>query len=340
MRIAAFVTPGRSLPEAVDRVRLADALGYDSVWVTHIASREPLQVLNHYAHATERIGLGTGVVPMALRHPALLAMEAATLDEIAGGRLRLGIGVSHKVTVEGWYGLALDDPVGRISEYTRILRMILADGGGELEGEHYVSRFSLMGYRARPGLEIRWAAMGPRMLRAAARHADGIVLWMCSPGHIRHTIRPILDEALAEAGRSSEGFEVVAAVPVAVTDNPDAARDAFRQQAFPYLNLPFYRKEIRQAHPDALAAFDERLAAGDAAQALSAIDGSMVDDFAGIGDADTVRAKVEEYRSAGVTLPAVGPLPRREGSAGVEATLEAAAPRGGSRGGLDPVRPP
>src|SRR3954465_4746166 len=115
-RVAASLDPGRSLDEAVERVRLAESLGYDSAWVTHIASREPMQVLGHYGHATSRIGLGTGVVPFALRHPALLGMEAATLDEVTGGRLRLGIGVSHRVTIEGWYGLSLDDPVGRIVE--------------------------------------------------------------------------------------------------------------------------------------------------------------------------------------------------------------------------------
>jgi alkanesulfonate monooxygenase SsuD/methylene tetrahydromethanopterin reductase-like flavin-dependent oxidoreductase (luciferase family) len=328
VRVAAFVAPGRSLAEAVERVRTAESLGYDSVWVTHIAAREPLQVLNHYAHATERIGLGTGVVPLALRHPALLAMEAATLDEISGGRLRLGIGVSHRVTVEGWYGLSLDDPVGRISEYTRILRMILEEGGGAFEGDHHVSRFSFAGYRARPDMRILWAAMGPRMVRASAELADGIVLWMCSPGHIRRTIRPVLDEALAANGRSPEEFDVVAAVPAAVTEDPGAARDAFRKQAFPYLNLPFYRKEVARAHPEALAAFDERMAAGDAAAAMAAIDDAVVEDFAGIGDAAAVRAKVEEYRAAGVTLPAVGPLPRHDGAAPFEATLEAAAPRG------------
>src|SRR5262245_61773940 len=99
-RVAAFVDAGKSLDEAVERVRLAEALGYDSTWVTHIATREPLQVLSHYVHATSRIGLGTGVVPFALRHPALLAMEAATLDEASGGCLRLGIGVSHRITIE------------------------------------------------------------------------------------------------------------------------------------------------------------------------------------------------------------------------------------------------
>src|SRR5580765_1115123 len=128
-RVAASLDAGRSLDEAVERVRLAESLGYDSVWVTHIASREPLQVLGHYAHSTSRIGLGTGVVPFALRHPALLGMEAATLDEAVGGRLRLGIGVSHRITIEQWYGLSLDDPVGRITECTQILRSIFTTGG-------------------------------------------------------------------------------------------------------------------------------------------------------------------------------------------------------------------
>jgi len=165
------------------------------------------------------------------------------------------------------------------------------------------------------------------MLRAAAEHADGIVLWMCSPGHIRESIRPVLDAALADHGRSPEEFEVVAAVPSALTENPEAAREAFRSQAFPYLHLPFYRKEIARAHPETLVSFDARMAAGDMANAMAVLDAGFVDDYAGIGDAQAVRAKVEEYRAAGVTLPAVGVLPRREGSAGAEATLEAAAPR-------------
>jgi alkanesulfonate monooxygenase SsuD/methylene tetrahydromethanopterin reductase-like flavin-dependent oxidoreductase (luciferase family) len=167
--------------------------------------------------------------------------------------------------------------------------------------------------------------MGPKMLRAAAEHADGIVLWMCSPSHIRRTIRPAVDEALAAAGRSPGEFEIVAAVPSAVTDDVEGGREAFRSQAFIYLSLPFYRKEIAQAHPDDLARFDERLAAGDMAGAREAMSAAFVDDFAGIGDTTAVRAKLDEYREAGVTLPAVGVLSKRaEGE--TETTLEAAAP--------------
>jgi alkanesulfonate monooxygenase SsuD/methylene tetrahydromethanopterin reductase-like flavin-dependent oxidoreductase (luciferase family) len=325
-RLAAFLDPGRSLPEATEHVRLAERLGYESAWVSHIAGREPMQILGHYAHATERIGLGTAVVPIALRHPALLAMEAATLDEVSGGRLTLGIGISHAVTVEGWYGLRLDDPVGRMSEYSRIVRQLLTSGTSSFDGAHYVSRFAFSRYTPRPDIKILWAAMGPRMLRAAAGLADGVVLWMCSPEHIRRTIRPALESALEPRGRSFEDFDILAAAPVAMTKNVEAGRDAFRRQAFPYLNLPFYRKEVAHVHPETLARFDERMAERDVPGAMAALDDSFVDAYAGVGDAATVRAKIEDYRSAGVTLPGVGPLPRHDGGASVEETLRAAAP--------------
>jgi F420-dependent oxidoreductase-like protein len=326
MRTAAFIDAGTSLDRALDRVKLAESLGYESVWATHIAGREPLQMMNHFAHGTSRIRFGTGVIPIFLRHPALLAQEAATVDEITGGRLTLGIGTSHRITVGGWYGLTLDDPVGRMREYTTILRQIFTGGSASFEGAHYTARFGFMGFSARPDLRIYWAAMGPRMLRAAAELADGVVLWMCSPSHIARTIRPTLEKALADHGRSVDEFDVVAAVPCSVTDNVDGGRDAFRTAAMPYMQLPFYRKEIEQAHPDALAAFDDRLAAGDLPGALHALTPAFVDDFAGIGDPEVVRRKIEDYREAGVTLPAVGNLPHHDGAAGVEAALEAAAP--------------
>jgi alkanesulfonate monooxygenase SsuD/methylene tetrahydromethanopterin reductase-like flavin-dependent oxidoreductase (luciferase family) len=324
MRTACFLEPGRSLDEGAERVKIAESLGYESVWLTHIAAREPLHVINHYAHHTTVIGFGTGVTPIFLRHPALLAQEAATVDEVTGGRLSLGIGTSHKITVEGWYGLSLDDPVGRMREYTTIMRQIFTNGGASFTGDHYTANFAFMRYRGRSDLKIYWAAMGPRMLRAAAELADGIVLWMCSPRHIRTTIRPVLEKALADRGRSLDDFDVVAAVPLAITENVDGGRDAFRTAALPYLQLPFYRKEVEQAHPHVLKAFDTRLAAGDLPGARDALTAEFVDDYVGVGDAETIRRTLAAYRDAGVTLPAVGGLPSHDGMAGVEATLEAA----------------
>lgn len=326
-RLACFLDAGRSLDQAVERARLVESLGYESAWVTHIAAREPLQVLGHYARHTERIGLGTGVVPIFLRHPALMAMEAATLDEISGGRLSLGIGVSHRLTIESWYGLTLDDPVGRMRDYATIVRGVLDRDGIDHTGAHYSAHFGFLGYGARRGIRLLFGALGPRMLRLAAELADGVVLWMCSPAYIREVVRPTLDEALAEHGRSPEEFDVVAAVSLSLTEDPAEGRDAFRTVALPYAQLPFYRKAIAAGgHAEDLAAFDQGVAAGDLSAGLKGLSDAFVDDMAGIGDRDVLRAKVGEYRAAGVTLPAVGPLARHEGGLGVEATLEAVAP--------------
>jgi F420-dependent oxidoreductase-like protein len=315
--LACSLDPGRSLDQAVERVRLAESLGYDSVWVTHIAAREPLQVLSLYAQHTERIGLGTGVIPILLRHPVLLATEAATLDEVAGGRLRLGLGVSHRLTMEGWYGLPLDDPLGRMREHATVVRTLLRERTVAVEGTHHTARFSFMGYRPpRPDLPVLFGALAPGMLRLAAELADGVVLWMCSPAYVRDTVRPVLDEALAERGRSPQEFQVVAAVPVSVTDDPGAAREAFRARAFPYTQLPFYRRAIAGGgHQEALEAADAR--------GPAALPDAFCHDYAAIGDPEAVRAKLAEFRDAGVTLPSVGPL-RHPGGASVEDVLRAA----------------
>lgn len=314
-RLACFLDPSRSLEQGADRAALAESLGYESVWTTHTVTREPLQVLAAYAARTERIGLATGVMPLLSRHPIVAAMEAATLDEASGGRLSLGIGISHRSLVEGWYGLTFDKPLGRMREYATIVRALLDEGIVHHEGEHYTSRFSFLGYQPRKGIRLFFAALAPGMLRLAAELAEGVVLWMCSPAYIRDTIRPTIEEGLARHGRDPANFDIVAAVSSGLTENVDGARDAFRRAAQPYTQLPFYRRAIEAGgHAAALEASD----------AGEPVPDAFIDDMAGLGDEDAIRAKIEEYREAGVTLPAVGPVPRHEGGAGVEETLKAA----------------
>src|SRR5215469_12523439 len=125
-RIAAAVAPGRSLEQAVDRVRLAEEIGCESVWLSQLPyERDSALVLAAYAQATQRVGLGSFVFPIYTRHPTAMAQMAATLDELSGGRFRLGIGVSHKVTVETLWGLRLERPVEAMREYLTIVRTLL-----------------------------------------------------------------------------------------------------------------------------------------------------------------------------------------------------------------------
>ena len=321
MAIGAFIGAGRSLEGALERVRLAERLGYESIYVTHIAARDSLTLLTRYATVTERVRLGTGVLPIFSRTPAATAQTAATIDEISGGRMVLGLGVSHRVTVENWYDAEIVKPVQQMREYVAVVRAILR-GETPPEGEFFRSRFSFMGYPPRPELPIYVAALSPNMLRLAGEIADGVMLWLCNPDYIRETVIPAVTEGRARAGKDLEGFDVVAAVPTAVTEDSSAARAAFRRELIPYASLPFYRTMLERSGFGAdLAAFDEGMAAGDTERAMASLSDQLLASLAGIGTAEEVRAKVAEYRAAGASSPCIGGIP----GAGFDEALTAVA---------------
>jgi F420-dependent oxidoreductase-like protein len=311
-RLAAFSPAVKSLDDSIGRAQTAERLGYESIWTSQMPdARDASLVLAAYASATKTVGLGTGVLPIYTRHPTAMAQMAATLDELSGGRFILGIGVSHKVTVESMWGLRLDRPVEAMRKYLEIVRTSLCDGSCSIEGEHFSAQWSYSGPR-RPDLPIMISALNPRMLDLAGERADGVVLWMCSPGYIRDHVVPAVAAGRKKAGKSLEGFEIVAPVPVCLTTDRAAAQAVFRQTVERYANLPYYRKMM-----DA-SGFAAELAAGEISEA-------MLDELAGIGDETQVRDAIRRYREAGATLPAAGPFGGHKGGAGFEATLEAAA---------------
>ncbi len=324
--LAAFITPGRDLARAVERARQAEALGYAAAFVTQTTARDGLTVIGAYASATERIKLGPGVQPALPRHPVAMAIEAATLDEVTGGRLILGLGMGHAITMKNWYGLEYARPLSQFKEYVAIVRSILTTGAAAFSGEFYDVDFAFMGYGARADIPIYTASLGPNSLRWAGANADGVVLWSCMPSYIRKVVVPTIAEGAREADRDPADVDIVAAVPVAVADDVGAARDVLRKQFFVYLTLPFYRRVIAGAgYQDELKAFDDALGAGDNDAARGAMTDAMLDEFAGIGPPEVVRTKLSDYRAAGVTTPAVGPISVPEGvGPGVEVTLEEA----------------
>src|SRR4051795_3271025 len=137
MAVGCFVSTGRSLDKAIERVRLAESLDYEACYVTHIAGRESLTVVTAYAMRTQRIRVGTGVVPIYTRTPATMAQTAATIDDLSNGRLNLGLGVSHRPVVEGWHGQTIDRPVAEMREYASIVRAILRGEAPPSDGEKW-----------------------------------------------------------------------------------------------------------------------------------------------------------------------------------------------------------
>ena len=321
MALGCFISTGRSIEQALERVQHAEELGYESAYVTHIAGRESLTVLTAYAMRTSRIRLGTGVVPIYTRTPATMAQTAATLDDLSGGRHTLGLGVSHRPVVEGWHGQTIDKPVSEMREYVAIVRAILR-GEDPPPGQKWQTGFHLSGLDPRPELPIYVAALSPAMLRLAGEVADGVILWLCTPPYIREVVLPEVRAGRERAGKTLEGFDIVPAVPSGLVEDPADAHASLRRELIPYFGLPFYRAMIeRSGFADEIAAFDAAAGSGDFEQMQAAISERFLNELAAVGDRDALRAGIERYRAAGATSPCVGPISKTDFSA----TLDAAA---------------
>ena len=310
----------------MQRAETAERLGYESIYTTHLAGRDSLSVLAAYASRTERVRLGTGVLPIYSRTPVATAQIAATIDELAGGRLVLGLGVSHRLTVENWYGQTIDKPVREMREYAEIVRAILR-GQDPPASEKWPTAFKFMGYGARPDFPVYIAALSPSMLRLAGRIADGVVLWLCNPDYIRDVVVPEVTTGRERAGKPLEGFDIVAAVPAAITDEPEQARDKLRRDLIPYFSLPFYRAMLERSGFDGdIAGFDAGMEKGDADAAVAAISDEFLGTLTAIGDPDAARASVQRYLDAGATSPCIGGVPQTDFDATLE-ELASLAPR-------------
>jgi alkanesulfonate monooxygenase SsuD/methylene tetrahydromethanopterin reductase-like flavin-dependent oxidoreductase (luciferase family) len=243
-----------------------------------------------------------------------MAQAAATLNEVSGGRFRLGIGVSHKSAMEAMLGLSLLEPLAVMREYVAVLRGALG-AGSEFEGRHYRVRWSLALPKRPPAPPIYLATLSVKMLELAGEIADGAVLWLCPPAYVRDVAVPALERGRRRAGKPLAGFEIVAAVPLAVSNDRAAAMTAFRSELTRYVEQPFYRAMMQAAGlADGVAAFDRK----------GEVPESLAEALGGIGDARTARDYLEAYRKAGVTLPAVRPITVPD-TPWYRSTLEAAA---------------
>jgi alkanesulfonate monooxygenase SsuD/methylene tetrahydromethanopterin reductase-like flavin-dependent oxidoreductase (luciferase family) len=299
--LALFLNPGADLSLSVAPAQRADALRYDSVWVTHGIGRDALLTLSAYAHAAPTVGLGTGVVPIYPRHPVLLAQEALTLQEISAGRLRLGIGVSHTGSMASAMGLDMGRPLDAMREYATVLRAALT-GNVEHAGPRYRASWKIGLPKLPAPPPILLAGLGPKMLELSGEIADGAVLWLCAPAYIRDVAVPAIARGRARAGKRLAGFEIVAAVPAALTVERAAGVALFRAELARYLVLPFYRAMLEQS------GFGADLAAFDRAPGGAAVSDRLASALGGVGDFRTIADFVAAHRDAGVTLPAVRPI--------------------------------
>src|SRR5215469_16233764 len=205
----------------------ADRLGFHSAWSAEAYGSDAVSTIAWVAAKTSRIGVGTAIMQIPARTPALTATTALTLDQLSGGRFLLGLGVSGPQVSEGWHGVPFGKPLKRTREYVEILRLALARQPVAFDGEYYTlplpdgpgKALKLTVHPVRDHIPLYLAAVGPRNLRLSGEIADGWLAVFFAPG--------FAGEALAEiragrekAGKTLDGFDVVPTVPVVVGDDP------------------------------------------------------------------------------------------------------------------------
>lgn len=225
------------IDDLVSQARQIAAEGFATMTVPQIFGSDAITSLAVVAREVPDLKFATAVIPTYPRHPAMLAAQAKTLSHISGGRFTLGIGLSHQIVIEGMFGMSYEKPVRHMREYLDALLPLLANESVMADGDTLTFRGGLS--FESPPTPVVIAALGPAMLKLCGARADGTSTWMTGPNTIRDHVVPTLHGAAEAAGRPEP--QVIASVPVCVTDSPDAAREAAATQFEVYGGLPSYR---------------------------------------------------------------------------------------------------
>jgi F420-dependent oxidoreductase-like protein len=226
------------LDDLVDQIRQAAAAKFASVWMPQVFGLDALTALAVAGNQVPGIELGTGVVPTYPRHPMMLGAQALTTQAACGGRLVLGVGLSHQIVIEGMFGYSFDKPARHMREYLTALRAVLHDGQVAFTGETIKANGTITVPGSTP-VPVLVAALGPVMLRIAAELAEGTITWMTGPQTVTDHVVPTISAAAKAAGRADP--RVVVGLPVCVTADVDQARERAARTFALYGQLPSYR---------------------------------------------------------------------------------------------------
>ena len=265
--------PEDTIDKLVKRAQEVERRGFPTLWMANIFSLDAILTLAIAGRETQRIELATAVVPTYPRHPYAMAQEALSANQAARGRFTLGIGLSHRIVIEDMFGMSYEKPARHMREYLEVLRPLLRGEAVKYSGETLRVNAPLTIGAAAPSVLV--AAMGDAMLKLTGELADGTVLWMTGAKTVETHAAPKLNAAAAAAGRPKP--RVAAGIPIALTSDPDGARQWAATNLVVYGQMPSYR-----------AMLDKEGLAGPA-------------DLALVGDEKTLDAGLARLASAGVT---------------------------------------
>lgn len=312
--------------DLVELATLAERSGYDAAFFPEAFAWDALAVMTAVAAATSTIELGTAILTLPVRTPAMTAMGAATVDAVSGGRFNLGLGMGHRRMITTYHGLEFTPKIKRMREYVEIVRAIIAGEEMQYQGEYLRSADAQFGgVPTRREIPIYLAALHLDTMRLAGRIADGILPWYVTPSWLERCLEE-LNAAATKAGRDPAEIDVALMIPVWVTDEPAEARETARSQMAWYNNFEFYNRMFHAAgfveEADALQEAwrqietDPELKKGwersrdeEGADCGTAplVSDEMLDSIFIIGDAAHCRARLDSYAELGVTTAFVFP---------------------------------
>ena len=243
MKLGIFYGGAQDVEGHIQSAVEAEKDGFDSIWYGQVFGPDVLTVIALAGPRTSKIEFGTSVVPTYLRHPTATAAQALTTQAATGGRFSLGLGLSHAPVVEAMWGLSYDRPAVHMREYLTIVRSLIDSGRADFEGEMFKVHANVaIPVDKKPPVLI--AALAPVMLKIAGTTSDGTITWMTGPKTLETHIVPRLNKAASESGRPTP--RVVVSLPVAVTDDPAAAKERAARSFMIYGTLPNYQRMLNK----------------------------------------------------------------------------------------------
>ena len=289
--------------ECLEGAELAERLGFGCVWTGESNSRDPLVLLSAMAARTSRIELGTAVYHLFGRSPVTLGIQAATLNDLAEGRLILGLGIANP-NIARWHGSDFDRPLRRLREYVDVVRLVYAGSRAEYRGDYYGLDGFRLAFEPPPHpLRVWLAALGPQMTRLAGRISDGIIINLANPAMAREIVDRFR-AAAAEAGRDESRLEVVTKLRVSLNPDVSLARAALKK-VLTFYSLSYGYQQLLRAMgwgPVVDAVLDAYHTGGFQA-ARARVPDEMLEDVPMVAASDLgpVRERLRQFEAAGST---------------------------------------
>ena len=315
-RIGIAFSGGLTASEIADCAERAEASGYESVWVAEGHGGDQFAILAACALRTRRVRLGTAISSVFVRTAPTIAMAAAAVDELSGGRFVLGLGSSHRVQVGPEHGMDYRKPLGRVRETVSIVRRLLREGEVAHAGETVrIERFDLWFKPLRGEIPVYLSALFPRMTELCGEVADGVILTRGTLASANRA-RAHVAAGAARAGRKAESIEITSLLPASVAaDRREALAAARPGLAFYAGFFPRYNRLLAESgFPAEAAAVAKAWSAGDTAGAERAVTDEMIAATSIAGTPAECREQIEAYHASGLDLPIISPFARGPGA--------------------------